>query len=178
MSLLERRCEPGGAENRGAEDGSKRWREMLLREKKNKQTERGNKTTGCTSTPKPAARTASSPRGWAAAGLHGEMGGSTAPAVPLGEGWGGGEVSVGPVPYSFTLPNAAVVMSLLMNTEEQLDWLHRCMSTNTPFNTLCALCLQVSGTNRIAATRYRSLLVWEWCRTERDIHIMLLSFLQ
>lgn len=48
---------------------------------------------------------------------------------------------MGPMPFSFTLPSSppALVMTLLLNTEEQLDWLHRCMSTNTALNTLHVL---------------------------------------
>lgn len=64
--------------------------------------------------------------------------GSAAPLIPRGEG----EASMGCMPFSFTLnyPSSsyppALVMTLLLNTFEQLDWLHRCMSINTVLNTL------------------------------------------
>lgn len=64
--------------------------------------------------------------------------GSAARPIPRGRE---GEASMGPMPFSFTLPSSppALVMTLLLNTEEQLDWLHRCMSTNTALNTLHVL---------------------------------------
>lgn len=67
--------------------------------------------------------------------------GSAAPLIPRGRE---GQASMGSMPFSFTLPTSsssyppALVMMLLLSAEEQLDGLHRCMSTNTVLNTLHA----------------------------------------